>query len=190
MSDKLDSSPRREHGVYGALALVLAACGGAPFEIGRADAGPHDVAARDGATVIDAAGAGDGTSTGDDGAVDLDGAAGDGGLDVGSADGGGDGPTIGNGDGGARDGTTGGPYTIGGSASGLRYGDVLELQDNGADTLTITSNGTFTFAHPLAQGAAYGVTVLLAPTGRTCTLTNASGTVGFANVTNVQVACP
>ncbi len=78
-------------------------------------------------------------------------------------------------------------YTVGGTVSGLS-GTVV-LQDNGGDNLTINSNGSFTFATPLAQGAAYNVTVFTQPAIQTCTVTNGSGTMGGANVTNVGVNC-
>ncbi|MGL6029299.1 MAG: hypothetical protein ACRC0M_05905 [Legionella sp.] len=78
-------------------------------------------------------------------------------------------------------------YTVGGTVSGLS-GTVV-LQDNGGDNLTINSNGSFTFATPVAQGAPYSVTVLTQPAGQTCSLTNGSGTMGGANVTNVGVNC-
>ena len=63
------------------------------------------------------------------------------------------------------------------------------LQDNGGDNLSVTANGTFTFATALANGAAYNVTVLTNPSGQTCTVTNGSGTIASANVTNVAVTC-
>ena len=78
-------------------------------------------------------------------------------------------------------------YMVGGTVSGLS-GTVV-LQDNGSDYLTINSNGSFTFATPVAQGAPYSVTVLTQPTGQTCSVTNGSGTMGGANVTNVGVNC-
>ncbi|RUR17223.1 DUF1566 domain-containing protein [Legionella sp. km535] len=78
-------------------------------------------------------------------------------------------------------------YTVGGTVSGLS-GTVV-LQDNGGDNLMINSNGSFTFATPVAQGAPYSVTVLTQPTGQTCSVTNGSGTMGGANVTNVGVNC-
>lgn len=78
-------------------------------------------------------------------------------------------------------------YTVGGTVSGLS--DTVVLQDNGGDDLTINSNGSFTFATPVAQGASYNVTVLTQPTGQTCSVTNGSGTMGGANVTNVGVNC-
>ncbi len=78
-------------------------------------------------------------------------------------------------------------FTIGGTISGLS-GTVV-LQDNGTDNLSISSNGPFTFSTPVAEGATYNVTVLTQPTVQTCTVTNGSGIVGGANVTNVQVNC-
>ena len=80
-------------------------------------------------------------------------------------------------------------FTIGGTVSGLSTGTSVTLLDNGADSLTLTANGGFTFKTALATGAAYSVTVGTQPTGETCTVTNGSGTVGSANVTNVAVAC-
>ena len=78
-------------------------------------------------------------------------------------------------------------YTIGGTVSGLS-GTVL-LQDNGGDTLSLSSNGSFTFAAPVASGAGYSVTVKSYPSGQICTVSGGSGTVGSANVTNVAVSC-
>ena len=63
------------------------------------------------------------------------------------------------------------------------------LQDNGGDNLSVTANGSFTFATPLAIGAAYAVTVKTNPSGQTCTVSNGSGTIGSANVTSVAVTC-
>ena len=63
------------------------------------------------------------------------------------------------------------------------------LQDNGGDTLSVTANGSFTFATQLASGAAYNVTVQANPSGQTCTVANGSGAIASANVTNVAVTC-
>ena len=78
-------------------------------------------------------------------------------------------------------------YTIGGMVSGLS-GSVV-LQNNGADNDTVSSDGAFTFSTAIAEGSPYAVTVSTQPTGQTCTVTNGSGTVGSANVTNVGVTC-
>jgi len=63
------------------------------------------------------------------------------------------------------------------------------LKNNGGDALTVSANGAFTFATPLAANAAYAVTVGTQPTGQTCTVANATGTTGTANVGNIAVAC-
>jgi len=81
-------------------------------------------------------------------------------------------------------------YTIGGTASGL-VGKGLVLQDNAGDNLSVTANGAFSFATPIASDATYAVTILTQPTtpSQTCVLANASGTVAAANVTTVTVTC-
>ena len=80
-------------------------------------------------------------------------------------------------------------YTIGGAVSGLGAGKSVGLLNNGGDAITRNANGSFTFPTALASGAAYSVTVGTQPAGQTCTVTNGSGTVGSANVTNVTVSC-
>ncbi len=79
-------------------------------------------------------------------------------------------------------------YTVGGNVSGLT-GTGLALQNNGADTLSVTADGAFTFATELADGSAYAVTVSSQPTGQNCSVSNGSGTIATADVTNVAVTC-
>ncbi len=45
------------------------------------------------------------------------------------------------------------------------------------------------FSSALMTGTAYSVTVAAAPTGESCSITNGTGTVGSANVTNVAITC-
>lgn len=80
-------------------------------------------------------------------------------------------------------------FTVGGTVSGLDSGKTVVLQDNGGDDLTISANGTFTFATALVNGTAYNVTVLTQPTGQTCAASSNTGTIAGANVTNVSVVC-
>ncbi len=82
-------------------------------------------------------------------------------------------------------------YTVGGTISGLAMSDSLVLQDNGGDNLTVTANGTFTFATPVASGATYAVTVLTEPgaPAQTCTVAGGSGMIGSGNVASVTVNC-
>jgi kexin len=82
-------------------------------------------------------------------------------------------------------------YTIGGTLTGLS-GTGLVLQLNGSSNLSVSASATtFTFATALAGSANYNVTVLTQPATptQTCSVTNGSGTVGSANVTNVSVSC-
>ncbi len=79
-------------------------------------------------------------------------------------------------------------FTIGGTVTGLT-GSGLVLRNNSGDDLAVAGNGTFTFGTSLTSGSAYAVTIASQPSGQTCSVTNASGTVSGANVTNVAVSC-
>ncbi len=80
-------------------------------------------------------------------------------------------------------------FTIGGAVQGLA-GTGLVLQDNGVDSLSISGDGSFTFANSIWQGNAYSIIVLTQPSNpaQTCSLTNSSGTAS-ANVNSVAVVC-
>jgi len=81
-------------------------------------------------------------------------------------------------------------FTIGGTVSGLLSASLV-LRNNGGNDLAITSNGVFTFSTAILSGSTYAVTVLTQPTApaQNCLVTNSSGTLGAANVTNVGVNC-
>ncbi|MET0225179.1 MAG: choice-of-anchor Q domain-containing protein, partial [Dokdonella sp.] len=81
-------------------------------------------------------------------------------------------------------------YTIGGSVSGL-IGSGLVLQQNGGDDLAIAADGSFTFSSAVNDGSIYIVTVLVQPSepAQTCVVSNDSGAVLGADVTDVAVAC-
>ncbi len=78
-------------------------------------------------------------------------------------------------------------YTIGGTVSGLT--GELTLQNNGGDDLAINADGDFTFATPIDDGSTYSVTVASQPAGQECTVTNGSGELAGADVTDVSVEC-
>jgi uncharacterized protein YkwD len=78
-------------------------------------------------------------------------------------------------------------YTVGGSVSGLNGAAALSL--NGGTAQSVSSDGSFVFSTSLASGDSYDVSVVTAPTGETCSVTNGSGKVGSANVTNVTITC-
>jgi len=78
-------------------------------------------------------------------------------------------------------------YTVGGTVSGLT-GSVT-LQNNGGNSQTVSADGAFTFSAAIADAGAYNVTVLNQPVGPKCSVSNGSGTISGANVSNVAVAC-
>ena len=80
-------------------------------------------------------------------------------------------------------------FTVGGMLTGLPAGDSVVLQNNGGDDLTLSANGAFTFS-PIYDGQPYAVTILTQPTGAICYLTNDTGTLAGANVTDVTADCP
>ncbi|AOZ02058.1 hypothetical protein BKK81_22265 [Cupriavidus sp. USMAHM13] len=79
-------------------------------------------------------------------------------------------------------------YTIGGAVNGLASGFSLQLLNNGAALLTLSANGAFTFAAPVAPNSAYAVTIGTQPLGQTCSVSHGSG-IAAAAVTNVAITC-
>jgi len=85
-----------------------------------------------------------------------------------------------------------GPQPVSGQLTGLTPGESITLQNNAGDNLTVSSNGTFSFATPVAGGKSYSVTILTPPSSpiaQTCTVSNATGAITVAPVTNVTVNC-
>lgn len=91
-------------------------------------------------------------------------------------------------------------YELGGDISGLDAAATGLVLNNGPERKTIPAGATsFTMnvtatdgtyvSGKVADGAPYGVTVLTQPQGKTCTVSNGSGTMGSAAVTNIQVKC-
>jgi hypothetical protein len=81
-------------------------------------------------------------------------------------------------------------FTIGGVVSGLE-GAGLVLRRNGEEDLPIASNGAFTFANAQASGTTYDIAIAAQPTNpvQTCTVSDASGTVGSGDARSVRVTC-
>jgi hypothetical protein len=99
--------------------------------------------------------------------------------------------SCGGGGGGSVAPTTTATYTVSGTVSGFS-GTGLILQNNGADDKSITTNGVFAFATPIASGANYIVTVKTQPTSTpltSCTVNYGSGTIAGTNISNVSVVC-
>jgi len=93
-------------------------------------------------------------------------------------------------DGGGGGNTSEPTFTIGGTVSGLT-GTGLVLQNNGGDGLTITTDGGFTFSTPIDDLSTYSVTVSTEPStpNQTCLVSNATGTLAGANITDISITC-
>jgi hypothetical protein len=81
-------------------------------------------------------------------------------------------------------------YTIGGSVSGLTSSGLVMAVTAGSQTVSVPSGAT-SYVFPTSEpfGSSYTVSVQTQPTGQTCTVTNASGTIGVGNITNANVSC-
>src|SRR6185436_9503972 len=64
----------------------------------------------------------------------------------------------------------------------------VELQNNGGDDLTVPANGLFPFNQPVPVGSSYNVTFKMPPTGQTCQIPAASGTMSATDVV-LDVSC-
>ena len=89
-------------------------------------------------------------------------------------------------------------YTLGGTISGLKNAGLTLV--NGASRKDIPANATSFDMNlsntdgsyqigKVADGAPYGITVLTQPAGQNCSVVNGVGTMGSADIKNVQVTC-
>jgi hypothetical protein len=79
-------------------------------------------------------------------------------------------------------------FSISGAVVGLT--DAGLVLASGSDTLPVAVGATgFALPTRLASGTSYAVSVQTQPTGESCSISNATGTVTSANVTNVSVTC-
>ena len=79
-------------------------------------------------------------------------------------------------------------YTVGGGVTGLTAPGLVLV--NGSDTVDVSAGATgFTLPAGVAQGASYAVSIKTQPTGEQCSVSNATGTIAGANVTNAAVTC-
>lgn len=78
-------------------------------------------------------------------------------------------------------------FTVGGTVTGLT--GTVTLLNNNTNATPISTDGSFTFSTPIANGSTYSVTVGTQPVDQTCTVFNGKGTINDADVTNVVVTC-
>jgi hypothetical protein len=78
-------------------------------------------------------------------------------------------------------------HALKGTITGLTGNNLVLV--NGPDRVPVPAGATgFTMA-TVSEDAPYGVTILTQPDNQTCTVTNGTGTVGQADITNVAVTC-
>jgi uncharacterized repeat protein (TIGR03803 family) len=79
-------------------------------------------------------------------------------------------------------------YTVGGRISGLASSGMVLI--NGSDSVAVNSGASsFTMPAAVAYTSAYTVTVQTQPMGLTCSVSNGTGTMGSAAITNIAVTC-
>jgi lysophospholipase L1-like esterase len=80
-------------------------------------------------------------------------------------------------------------YTVSGTVVGLDAGLSLSMSNNGSESLTVLSNGKFSFLSTIPQNGSYTVSVAAQPIGQTCVVNNATGSGISSNIDNVSVTC-
>jgi Bacterial Ig-like domain len=81
-------------------------------------------------------------------------------------------------------------YSVTATVTGLNGGQLLVKLNGGAD-ITVAGNGSVLLATGLNSGASYTVTVAAQPASppQVCVVSNASGTIAAASVSNVTITC-
>jgi N-acetylneuraminic acid mutarotase len=81
-----------------------------------------------------------------------------------------------------------GSNIVAGTLRGLAAGKSITLSNNGADTLTLTANGSFTFPGTFGNGTPYDVAITTSPAGQACAVTEGAGLLNGQNAL-VDVIC-
>jgi hypothetical protein len=80
-------------------------------------------------------------------------------------------------------------FTVGGTLTGLDAGSQVVLMNHGADALTLTADGAFSFSTKVAFDGTYAVTVATEPSGATCSVLHGTGAGVTGDVTSISVTC-
>lgn len=82
-------------------------------------------------------------------------------------------------------------FTLGGTVTGLASGASVVLTNNGGGDITLSADGHFEFAEPVADGGEYAVVVKGQPSSprQFCDVMGGAGTMAGEEVGNVSVAC-
>ena len=79
---------------------------------------------------------------------------------------------------------------VGGTIVGLT-GSGLVLQNNGVDTLTVSSNGSFVFPTALPSGSQYNISIVNPPINpyQDCEVLNGKGLTGDSDIASIGIIC-
>jgi uncharacterized repeat protein (TIGR03803 family) len=80
-------------------------------------------------------------------------------------------------------------FTLAGKVVGLASGENVSLQTSASSSLVVSSDGAFAFPKALMNGAGYSVSIVSQPAHQMCAVTNGTGIINLADVTNVIVNC-
>jgi len=81
-----------------------------------------------------------------------------------------------------------GPYSVGGSVTGLESGDTLTLSNNGGNFLILRTDTAFAFSRRIASGGAFQVAVTENPLNKVCSVSSGTGTAS-SDVSSVNISC-
>lgn len=80
-------------------------------------------------------------------------------------------------------------FTLSGSLSGLRAGLQVSIANGSGAPVVFNTNGSQTIASNLPGTATYSLAVSTQPAGQICSISNGSGSIAGASVSNVAVSC-
>jgi hypothetical protein len=80
-------------------------------------------------------------------------------------------------------------YSLGGTVSGLVSGASVKIT-NDSETITVSSDGNFTFPNKLSTGTPFKVSFIATGTPlMECSIANGAGTIQTSDITNVSITC-
>lgn len=80
-------------------------------------------------------------------------------------------------------------FKLTGTVAGLDVDGLVIINGNGSEFTVPKAATSFIYPDDIASQSSYGLVVLKQPTGRKCSITNGTGTMGDANVTNIAINC-
>lgn len=85
-------------------------------------------------------------------------------------------------------------YSIGGTITGLAADETITIQndENTVDSKSITGTDAsinYTMSREYQASETYSISVTAAPSGKMCLVSNASGTIASANISNININC-